>query len=73
MIPKTDVNSGCLSVIFVLAIASAIFLLVSAVLQWAWNIVMPGLFDVRQITYVQAVAIYAVVNLIGGAFKVIMK
>ena len=37
-----------------LLIFAGLFLAVVAVLQWLWNITLPGIFNIRQVTYWEA-------------------
>jgi hypothetical protein len=42
---------------FVVALIIGIFMLVSAILRWLWNMTMPEVFGLKNITYWQALRI----------------
>ncbi len=42
---------------FVIALIIGIFLLVSVILRWLWNMTMPEVFGIKKITYWQALRI----------------
>jgi len=58
-----------MSCLIILALWACLGLLVSWVLMWAWNLLIPTLLHGPTITYLMAVALYFVLSLIAGAFK----
>ncbi len=59
------VGPGNLFVVLIVAIG--ILLLVSALLQWLWNITMPDVFNLKTITYWQAFRLLLIAGILFGA------
>lgn len=50
------------------ALAAALLFIVTALLQWLWNITMPEVFNLKQITYWQAFRLLLIAGILfGGA------
>ena len=43
------------------------------IIQWAWNLVLVPVAHLESISLAQGVAIFVVINIIGGAFKRVTK
>jgi len=55
-----------LPVFFIIPIAIVLFFVLVAVFQWLWNITMPQVFDLRTITYWQALRILIIAGILFG-------
>lgn len=61
------VGLGVFNLFIVLTVAIGILLLVSAILQWLWNITMPDVFNFKTITYWQAFRLLLIAGILFGA------
>jgi len=51
-------------------IGVALFLLVTALFQWLWNITMPDVFNLKTINYWQAFRLLLIAGLLFGCVKI---
>ncbi len=61
------VGLGVFNLFMVLIVAIGILFLVSALLQWLWNITMPDVFNLKTITYWQAFRLLLIAGILFGA------
>jgi hypothetical protein len=57
-----------MALIFIVALYITLFFLVPAIFQWLWNITMPEVFGLNELTYWQAFRLLLIATmLVGGA------
>ncbi len=55
-------------VLIYIGLAAAILFLVTALLQWLWNLTMPEIFNLKPVTYWQAFRLLIIAGILfGGA------
>ena len=62
-----------LGILAVLALVVLVFFVVVALFQWLWNITMPDVFELRQVTFWQAFRLLLLAAILFGGERVVER